>query len=60
MSLDTINDGENNEIQVDKTGDYSRQFWKITKIETTSKKDATSKDDTPKATQEDTPSTGIR
>ena len=32
LSLDIINDGENNKIQVAKTGEYSGQFWKITAI----------------------------
>lgn len=32
-SLDIINDGKNDKIQVAKTGQYSGQFWKITEIE---------------------------
>ena len=31
-SLDIINDGKNNKIQVAKTGDYSGQLWKITHL----------------------------
>ena len=31
-SLDIINDGENNKIQMAKTGNYFGQFWKITEI----------------------------
>jgi len=32
ISLDVLNDGQNNKIQLAKTGDFSGQRWKITKV----------------------------
>lgn len=32
-SLDVINDGNNNALQLSETGDYSGQYWRITEIE---------------------------
>ncbi len=33
MSLDVVNDGENNKLQLSKAGNYLAQYWKITPLE---------------------------